>query len=204
MWLVATVMDNTGLESSLSSNKFEDDSQSPWRCGQSLLSFHFPLILNSSLKTTLFLSFLPLPITGSDTLFPHLIASSLTSNLKHISSWRGNLQLRIQVPFCLLKRRLKIARGYFKEIKVGKFDVFYTPKLYVFNNLLRGKKKQEGGKKVEERKGRKGGRKGGKGSKEEGRGKRNERGRKQRKERRKYWIKREEQKTGRKSDQCSI
>lgn len=127
MWLVATVMDDTGLESSLSSNKFEDDSQSPWRCGQSLLSFHFPLILNSSLKTTLFLSFLPLPITGSDTLFPHLIASSLTSNLKHISSWRGNLQLRIQVPFCLLKRRLKIARGYFKEIKVGKFDVFYTP-----------------------------------------------------------------------------
>ena len=156
MWLVATIMDNAGLESSLSSNKFEDDSQSPWRYGQSLLSFHFPFILNSSLKTILFLSFLPLPITERDTLFPHLIASSLTSNLKHMSSWRGNLQpsitfdkiwydsnqnIRIPGPFCLLKRRLKIARGYFKEIKMGKFHVFYTPKLYVFNNLLRGKKK---------------------------------------------------------------
>ena len=152
MWLVATTMDKAGLESlSYNIGRWLPVTLKVWPV-PAFLSFHFPLTLNSSLKSLL----LPSPITSSDMLLPHLIASFLTSNLRHISSWKGNLPHRIicdknllwcqskyQDPGTLLSEiEDKIARGYLKETWVGKCYVFYTPSLYVFNNLLRGKKRR--------------------------------------------------------------
>lgn len=111
---------------SLAWNKFKDDSQSPWGCGQSLLFLPFPIYCEFIIGN--YPIPLRLPITASGTLVPQLIVSSL--DFKHISSWGGNLKhrrafdkirydanqnIRIQAYFCLLNRRLKIVRRYFED-----------------------------------------------------------------------------------------
>lgn len=110
------------------------------------LSSHSPFILSSPMKTILFLSSLPLPITTGGTLVPHLIVYPLDSRPQTHFPWRGNLKhwigfnkienganqnIRTQVPFCLLNVKLKIARRYFEETEVGKLHVFYFPNLCV-------------------------------------------------------------------------